>query len=169
MRTITARQATPDATASAVMLDRFDGTSATPEQARAHACLPERIDDLSRRVVRAAGRFCLFAARATPARRRAVCRADRHQVDVPFRRQGVARALIRPRARSSFRLQKRGGRDPTVQQLHAAKHFDRCGHDGGFREDLVTPQVRYVPSASRYPPLSKHAGVENYLGLQGSP
>jgi ribosomal protein S18 acetylase RimI-like enzyme len=96
MATVTVRQATPDdATELARMLDLFDGMGATPEQvtARMLACqsvLTTYIGEMNRQPV---GFACLRLVPHLQGDEPYAELTDIY-VDAPFRRHGVARALI---------------------------------------------------------------------------
>lgn len=98
MGTITVRQATPDdATELARMLDLFDGIGATPEQvaARMRACQGVLTTFLGEMEGRPVGFACL---RLVPHLQvqgdEPYAELTDIYVDAPFRRHGVARALI---------------------------------------------------------------------------
>jgi GNAT superfamily N-acetyltransferase len=96
METITVRQATPDdAPELAVMLDRFDGIGATPGQVaiRMLACQSVLTTYLGEMDGRPVGFACL---RLVPHLQGDEPNAELTDiyVDAPFRRHGVARALI---------------------------------------------------------------------------
>ena len=96
MATITVRQATPDdATALARMLDLFDGLGATPEQvsARMLACQHVLTTFLGALDGRPVGFACLRLVPHLQGDEPYAELTDIY-VDAPFRRQGVARALI---------------------------------------------------------------------------
>jgi ribosomal protein S18 acetylase RimI-like enzyme len=96
MGTITIRQATPDdATELARMLDLFDGMGASPEQvaARMLACQSLLTTFLGEMDGRPVGFACLRLVPHLQGDEPYAELTDIY-VDVPFRRQGVARALI---------------------------------------------------------------------------
>jgi GNAT superfamily N-acetyltransferase len=96
MGTITVRQATPDdAMELARMLDQFDNTGATPEQvaARMIACQRVLTTFLGEMDGQAVGFACLRLVPHIQGDEPYAELTDIY-VDAPFRRQGVARALI---------------------------------------------------------------------------
>src|SRR3954452_14619332 len=113
MGTITVRRATPDdAMALAVMLDRFDGIGATPEQvtARMLACqsvLTTFLGDMDGQPV---GLACLRLVPHLPGDEPYAELTDIY-VDASFRRHGVARALI---ARVEEAAQAAGASDVVI-------------------------------------------------------
>ena len=96
MKHVTVRQATPDDAAQlAILLDRFDGAGATPEQvsARMRACAHV----LATYVAEVEGTMAGFAClRLVPHLQGDAPYAELTDlyVDPPFRRRGVARALM---------------------------------------------------------------------------
>jgi GNAT superfamily N-acetyltransferase len=96
MRTITVREATPDdATELARMLDLFDGIGATPEQvaARMRACQSVLTTYLGESDGRPVGFACLRLVPHLQGDEPYAELTDIY-VDAPFRRHGVARALV---------------------------------------------------------------------------
>jgi ribosomal protein S18 acetylase RimI-like enzyme len=96
MPTITVRQATPDdASALARMLERFDGMGVTPEQvaARMLACQTMLTTFLGERDGQPVGFACLRLVPHLQGDEPYAELTDIY-VDAPFRRHGVARALI---------------------------------------------------------------------------
>jgi len=113
MGTITVRQATPDdAPALAVMLNRFDGIGATPAQvaARMLACQSVLTTLLGEMDGQPVGFACLRLVPHLQGDEPYAELTDIY-VDAPFRRQGVARALI---ARVEAAAQAAGAREMVI-------------------------------------------------------
>ena len=127
MATIAVRQATPgDAAELARMLDRFDGMGATPEQvaARMLACRSVLTTFLGEMDGQPVGFACLRLVPHLQGDEPYAELTDIY-VDAPFRRQGVARALI---AQVEAAARSAGGSDVVI-----ITGFDNEGARAAYR------------------------------------